>query len=122
MTTRANPMSSLTAKAIAIVLIVVCVAIGAVGLVLPIIPGLLFLGLAAIFAAKLSPSIEHALRRNKTMSGYIDSADGFGKLGTAKKIEFACWLCLKMLIDGVAFAVSLVSKAFAFASVKYRYR
>jgi hypothetical protein len=52
----------------------------------------------------------------------MDSADGFVDLNLAKKAQLAGLLCLKMLIDGVAFAVSAVTKLVNFAATKYRER
>jgi len=110
MSSQANPIDNVTAKVIACLFILICLAIGAVGLILPIIPGLLFLAIAAIVAAKHSPALERVLRRNRTMSGYLDSTDGFLALTLPKKIQFGALLCLKMLIDAVAYVVSLVAK------------
>jgi uncharacterized membrane protein YbaN (DUF454 family) len=110
MSSQANPIDNVTAKVIACLVILVCLAVGAVGLILPLIPGLLFLAIAAIVAAKHSPALERVLRRNRTMSGYLDSTDGFLALTLPKKIQFGALLCLKMLIDAVAFVVSLVAK------------
>jgi uncharacterized membrane protein YbaN (DUF454 family) len=99
-----------TAKVIACLFILICLAIGAVGLILPIIPGLLFLAIAAIVAARHSPAFERVLRRSRTMSGYLDSTEGFLALSLSKKIQFGALLCLKMLIDAVAYVVSVVAK------------
>ena len=68
-----KPITGLTAKLVACALIVVCLAVGAVGLILPVVPGLLFLGIAAIVAAKHSTTIDRLLRRNRTIGGYIDT-------------------------------------------------
>ena len=115
-----TPISDATAKLIACVLIVLFLAIGLVGLILPIIPGLLFLAIAALIAARHSVTVERMVRRNRTMSGYLDSTDGFLALSAGEKIQFGAWLCLKMLIDGVAFVVSAAAKLFGAAAVKYR--
>ena len=45
----------ISTKLIACGVIVVCVLLGLAGLILPLIPGLLFIAIAAIVAAKLSP-------------------------------------------------------------------
>ena len=67
-----NPIDNATAKLIACVVILVCLAVGLAGLILPIIPGLLFLGLAALIAARHSPALERLFRSNATLSGYLD--------------------------------------------------
>jgi uncharacterized membrane protein YbaN (DUF454 family) len=122
MKSEANPLDNLTAKVIACLFILICLAIGAAGLILPIIPGLLFLALAALVAAKHSPSLDRVLRRNRTMSGYLDTADGFVGLPFWRKVQFGGLLCLKMLIDGIAYTVSVVTRLVTLAVVKYRYR
>jgi uncharacterized membrane protein YbaN (DUF454 family) len=99
-----------TAKLIACVVIVACLALGAVGLLLPLVPGLLFLAIAAAVAAKLSPAFASTLRRNATLAGYLDRTDGFLELPFGKKVQVACLLCVKMLVDGVALLVSGVMR------------
>jgi uncharacterized membrane protein YbaN (DUF454 family) len=106
----ANPIDDATAKLIACVIILACLAIGLAGLILPLIPGLLFLGIAALVAARHSPALERMFRSNATLSGYMDSTEGFLDLPLAKKIQLGGWLCLKMLIDAVAYVVSVVAK------------
>jgi uncharacterized membrane protein YbaN (DUF454 family) len=122
MQAEAAAVDDVTTKIIAGLIILLCLAVGLLGLILPIIPGLLFLAIAAVIAAKYSPELERLLRQNRTMSGYMDSADGFVDLNLAKKAQLAGLLCLKMLIDGVAFAVSAVTKLVKFAATKYRER
>jgi uncharacterized membrane protein YbaN (DUF454 family) len=109
-TPSANPIDNATAKLIACVVILVCLAVGLAGLILPIIPGLLFLGLAALIAARHSPALERLLRSNATISGYLDSTDGFLDLPLAKKVQLGLLLCVKMLIDTIAFVVTFVAK------------
>lgn len=113
-----GPIGDVAAKLIACVLILLCVAMGVVGLILPVVPGLLFLGVAALVGARHSATIERMVRRNRTMSGYLDSTDGFLDLPAAKKIQFGAWLCVKMLIDGIAFVISAGARLLRTAAVK----
>jgi uncharacterized membrane protein YbaN (DUF454 family) len=110
MQTEPRTLDHVTAKLVACAVIVACLALGAIGLLLPIIPGLLFLAVAAAVAAKLSPAFESTLRRNATLAGYLDRTDGFLELPLGKKIRVAALLCVKMTIDGVALLVSLVMR------------
>ena len=105
-----NPIDSATAKLIAVVVILVCLAVGLAGLILPLIPGLLFLGIAALIAARQSTALERLFRSNATLSGYMDSTEGFVDLPLSQKIQLGGWRCLKMLIDAVAYGVSVVAK------------
>ncbi len=110
MQTETSTFDSLSTKLIAVAVIVACLALGAAGLILPLLPGLLFLAFAAVIAAKLSPSFEQMLRQNPTLAGYLDRTDGFAALPLGKKVQVACLLCVKMLIDGVAWLVAGVMR------------
>src|SRR5262245_23474951 len=110
MSSETRPFDNVTTKLIAVVVIVVCLALGGIGLLLPLFPGLLFLVIAAAVAAKLSPAFESTLRQNSTLAGYLDRTDGFVALPLGQKIRVACLLFVKMLVDGVALLVSIVMK------------
>lgn len=105
-----NSFDSVPAKLIACAVIVACLALGAIGLILPLVPGLLFLAIAAVVAAKFSPAFERMLRQNPTLSAYLDRTDGFVDLPLGKKLQVAALLCVKMVIDGIALLVSLVMR------------
>jgi len=105
-----NFFESLPVKVIACAVIVVCLIVGVVGLVLPIVPGLLFLAIAAVIGARYSPALDRMLRRNATIGGYLDRAGGLADLPLAKKVQLGCLLCVKALIDGVTFLVSTVTR------------
>lgn len=110
MTSETRTFDSATAKVIACAVVIACLALGAIGLLLPIVPGLLFLLVAAVVAAKLSPSFERTLRQNETVAGYLDRTDGFMELPLGQKIQVTCLLCVQMLIDAVALLVSAVMR------------
>jgi uncharacterized membrane protein YbaN (DUF454 family) len=105
-----RPFDDVTTKVIACAVIVVCLVIGGIGLLLPIVPGLLFLAIAAVVAAKLSPAFGQTLRRNATLAGYLDRADELAELPLGQKIRLAGLLCVKMVIDGVAMLVAGVMR------------
>jgi uncharacterized membrane protein YbaN (DUF454 family) len=97
-------------KLVAAGVIVVCLLLGFAGLILPLIPGLLFLGIAAVVAAKISPRFAEMLRQNDTLRGYLDRTEGFGGLPLDQKIKLGALLFLKAMIDGVTFLVGAVMK------------
>ena len=97
-------------KVIACVLVLACVVVGVAGLVLPIIPGLLFLLIAAFIAAKHFPWVDTRLRSHRAIGKHLNNADRLRKLSLPEKVQVAGWLCLKMLVDGLAFVSSLVAK------------
>jgi uncharacterized membrane protein YbaN (DUF454 family) len=110
MQTETTAFDNVSTKLIAAGVIVVCLLLGIAGLVLPLIPGLLFLGLAAIVAARVSPRFAEILRQNATLRGYLDRTEGFGHLPLDQKVKLTGLLILKALIDGVAFLVAGVMR------------
>jgi uncharacterized membrane protein YbaN (DUF454 family) len=102
--------SSLPAKLIAAVLVAAFLALGLVGLILPVVPGLLFLVLAAALVARNIPATDRWLRKSRKLGKYLDQADGFFELGPWRKAQLAGLLCLKGLLDGIAFAKSQLTK------------
>ena len=120
MKSQARWVGSLTTKLVAILLIVICFAVGAVGLILPIIPGLLFVAIALMIVAHYFPSIGRRLKRNRTIASYLESAEGFRGLSLGKQLQYGCLLCLRLFVDAVAFCVYFVSKMLSFAVVKYQ--
>ena len=101
---------NISTKLIACGVIAVCLLLGLAGLILPLLPGLLFIAIAAIVAAKLSPKFGALLRQNDTLRGYLDRTDGFAALPVAQKVQLVGLLFLKMLIDGVSLLVAGVVK------------
>ena len=110
MQTDTHSFDNVSTKLIAAGVIAVCLLLGLAGLILPLIPGLLFLAVAAIVAAKFSPRFAATLRRNDTLRGYMDRTEGFSSLPLDGKIKLAGLLVLKALIDGVAFVVAAIMK------------
>jgi uncharacterized membrane protein YbaN (DUF454 family) len=105
-----NPIGSLSGKTIACMLVLACIALGVIGLVLPIIPGLVFLAIAALIAARHFPSVDARLRRHRALGRHLNTADGFFELNLSEKMQIAGWYCVKMFLETVAFIRSLVAK------------
>jgi uncharacterized membrane protein YbaN (DUF454 family) len=101
---------NVTTKLIACAVIVACLLLGLVGLILPLIPGLLFIAIALFVAAKLSPRFAAFVRENDTLRSYLDQADRIAGVPLAQKVQVIGLLLLKMLIDGVALLVAAVMK------------
>jgi uncharacterized membrane protein YbaN (DUF454 family) len=110
MQTDTHAFDNVSTKLIAAGVIVVCLLLGLAGLILPLIPGLLFLAIAAVVAAKFSPRFAETLRQNETMRSYLDRTEGFAGLPLDQKMKLAGLLFVKALIDGVAFLVAGVMK------------
>ena len=109
---RYRPRAGLAAKVVAVIAVLACLVVGVAGLVLPIIPGIVFLGLAALIAARWSPALERTLRRNRTLGGYLDQTAGFERLSLPRQIELGAWLTLKALVDSVAWLIAAFARLF----------
>lgn len=97
-------------KLLALGLLLLCVAIGMVGLILPVIPGLLFLAFAVIIAARLCPPLGRRLRRNTLFAEYMHKSDHFARLSLQGKLKFAFWFAAKVLWDSCVLLVHYCGK------------
>lgn len=106
------------AKLLALIVLLLCLGIGLLGLILPILPGLLFLALAAMLAATLFPAVGHAVRRTPWLNGvlapYLDSAHGFSRLGWRGKLRFLLWISLKVIVDSFVWLWRALAHLLAF--------
>ena len=93
--TSSSLFDNVSTKLIAAGVIVVCLLLGLAGLILPLIPGLLFLAIAAIVAARFSPRFAQMLRQNETLRGYLDRTEGFDDLPLDQKLKLAGLLFVK---------------------------
>jgi hypothetical protein len=100
----------LSGKIVACALVLALVVVGLIGLVLPIIPGVLFLAIAAFVAARHFPSVDAHLRRHRAISKHLDKAHRVGDLSLRAKAELAAWYGVKMLVGGMALIASFVAK------------
>jgi len=110
MQAKARPTAAPLAKLLAGLLILVCLALGVIGLLLPIVPGLLFLALAALIAAQHSAPFDRWLRRRLARGDYGPRADVFLGLPMRKKVQMGCLLSLKMLLRGITFSIAVAAK------------
>jgi len=93
-----NQLGTVSTKFVAVIFILAFVAIGAAGLVLPLLPGLLFLALAGLLLARHFPSIDGWLRRNEQVSRHLDDANGFLDLPLQQKARLAAWYAARMML------------------------
>ena len=79
-------------------------------MILPLIPGLLFIAIAAFVAAKLSPRFASHAARERHAARLSRSGGPHRRRAVAQKIQVVGLLFVKMLIDGVALLVTGVMK------------
>ena len=98
----------LSAKLLVFIVIAACLALGFIGLILPIVPGLLFLAIAALLLAPYVPALGDCMRRSPIMSRYMDDADRLRMLDLGDQIRLGCLMSLRMLLDGARFCLAFV--------------
>jgi uncharacterized membrane protein YbaN (DUF454 family) len=114
------PIESLPAKLLAGIAVLACLVVGAVGLVLPIIPGLLFLAIGGVIIAKVFPSIERKFRSTRRIGRQLDRADSFFELSPLQKLQLGGLIGAKILLDTLDFLASSANKLRLLAVGKHR--
>ena len=110
-----EPSSFWYSKLLALVILLLCLAVGMMGLILPVIPGFLFLMLALLCAAKLSPALAGRLGRFAWFRAYLDKTAQFSELSWKGKAQLLCWLLIKLLVDAVVWMVAALAWLLRFA-------
>jgi uncharacterized membrane protein YbaN (DUF454 family) len=98
-------------KLTVLILVVLCLALGVVGLLLPIIPGLLFLALAAALVARHSPWAGERLRRHRGIGRCLDHADGFIDSDWSAKLRLSLLYAAKAVVETLAAATRAIRGA-----------
>lgn len=110
MNAETDPLASLPVKLIAAVAVAACLIVGFAGLVLPLIPGVLFLAIAAVIAARHWPALDRLLRGNTTVARYLDEANALAAVPFGDKVRLSCLLLVRALVDGMAVLIAAVAK------------
>ena len=101
---------ALPAKLIACVLAIALIVLGVIGLVLPLIPGLLLLVAAAVIVARYFPSIDGRLRESRIFGRHMEWADVFFTLPLREKIQLGALVSAKVLLDSLTLVGSAVMR------------
>lgn len=97
-------------KGLCLILVGIFVVLGLVGLVLPIIPGILFLFLAALLLAKVSSRFDALLNRNSEMRYWRRRWDTTNKLPMLQRLKLSFWVAARAVVNGVEAAVNSLNK------------
>ena len=85
--------------------------IGLVGLILPIIPGVLFLFLAALLLAKVSSRFDALLHKNENMRTWHRRWDTSNALPLLQRVKLSLLLVARSVVTGVEATVNSLKKA-----------
>jgi len=106
-----NGVMPLLFKGAGLLLVGVLALLGLVGLILPIIPGILFLFLAALLLAKISSRFDTLLHRNENMRAWRRRWDSSNSLPLMKRVHLSLLLVARAVVNGVEAAVNSLNKA-----------
>lgn len=98
-------------KAMCIAVIAICVVIGLVGLILPIIPGVLFLFVAALLLAKISPRFETILKSTSVLGRVRKFRRSIMVLSVPQRLKLSFWIMARTIVNTVESGIKLVKKA-----------
>jgi uncharacterized membrane protein YbaN (DUF454 family) len=107
-------------KLMAFAVVAALLLIWVVGLVLPLIPGVLLLVVAAVLAARYFPSIDGWLRQNRAVGRHPEWAETFYSLSLGEKVRLGAWVCAKVALDGLALVGSGIVKVANAAYAAFR--
>ncbi len=107
---RASYRMPVLTKVICIALIACCVVVGLIGLVLPIIPGLIFLFIAAILLARISSRFDSILKRNPTVQGWMKHADTINGLSFSQRVRLSFWMSARIITNAIELGINQFKK------------
>jgi uncharacterized membrane protein YbaN (DUF454 family) len=91
-------------------IVAICVVIGLVGLVLPIIPGIVFLALAAFIFAKVSTRFNFILRGHSKFRKMKQFRRSLTALSVPQRVRLSFWMVARTVVNTVESAVNFVTK------------
>ena len=77
------------------------IALGILGLLLPIMPGFVFLMIAALIAARYFPAFESRLNRNRYTAECMRMHNRFVNLHIWDRVRLCFWGSLKFTLNGI---------------------
>ena len=105
-------MKPIAGKIFILVQVVCLIALGVLGLLIPVIPGLLFLMLAALIAARYCPALEAWLSRNRYAAECMRISNGFLNLDIRDRLRLCFWGTAKFTLNGIEWSVQLLARQF----------
>jgi uncharacterized membrane protein YbaN (DUF454 family) len=101
-----KPSASLTfnkiiVKAVLVLIIGLCLVLGVIGLILPVIPGILFLFIGAILLSKLSTRFASYLKQNTWAQKWQRRGDSFRKLNNGHRLKLSFLMAAKSVVDSM---------------------
>lgn len=105
-------MKQTFSKIIIFALVLLLVALGVLGILFPILPGILFLGIAAVIAARHFPALAFCLNQNRYSAECMRISNGFFNLGVWDRIKLCFWSTAKFTVNGMQWTLQFLEKQY----------
>lgn len=99
------------AKVIALVMIAGFVMLGIIGLILPVIPGVLFLFLAALLLTRVSRRASSYAHNQPWFRKHLYSWQASAGLSWGQRARLSFWVVTKVVVHGIGAGISFVNRA-----------
>jgi uncharacterized membrane protein YbaN (DUF454 family) len=106
-----NGLLPLLMKGVGLLVVGLLTLLGLAGLILPIIPGILFLFLAALLLAKISSRFDSLLHRNENVRVWRRRWDTTNTLPLMKRVKLSFLYFARAVVNGVEAAVNTLNKS-----------
>jgi len=111
---RMNEPMALPIKVVYVVLAAVLLVVGIIGLVMPILPGVVFLLAALLVLGKVSRRVHVWSHRHPALRSVRLRMAGLGRVGVVDRMKLVGWMTLEMMVKGAGSAMlagkSLISR------------
>lgn len=94
-------ISQLVRKAMLSAAIAICLILGVIGLILPVIPGILFLFLGAMLLSKLSARFANYLKKYSWAQKWQSRGDSFSQMSNIQRLKLSGLMAAKSLVDSM---------------------
>lgn len=97
-------------KALCLAVVGCFVLVGLVGLILPIIPGILFLILAAFLLAKISTRFNFLFKSSSFLGRWMKFRRSTAALTIVQRVKLSFWVLARSVVGGVEAGVRFIRK------------
>ena len=103
-------MKTIVGKIIIFAQLLFFIALGLLGLLIPVLPGLVFLMIAALIAARYFPALETWLHKNRYSAECMHISNRFSDLHIRDKARLCFWGTLKVTLNGIEWTWQLFER------------
>lgn len=89
-------------KALYVAVAIVCLLLGIIGLILPMMPGVLFLAIALLLLGRVSSRFHRWSQGHPEIRRLRLRMAGMSGVGLGDRLKLAGWMTLELLVKGIA--------------------